>query len=84
MFPAPSGPTPNVMFKIGIGEVPWMQQVTYSIWPDAETMANFARADGPHARAIKAVRDGGWFAKNSTPASASTRWKGNGRASHRT
>jgi spheroidene monooxygenase len=55
------GADPNVMFKIGIGEVPWMQQVTFSIWPDAETMAEFARQDGPHARAIKAVRDGGWF-----------------------
>ncbi len=55
------GADPNVMFKIGIGEVPWMQQVTFSIWPDADTMAEFARRDGPHARAIKAVRDGGWF-----------------------
>jgi spheroidene monooxygenase len=55
------GADPNVMFKIGIGEVPWMQQVTFSIWPDAKSMAGFARADGPHARAIKAVRDGGWF-----------------------
>jgi spheroidene monooxygenase len=61
MFSRAIGADPNVMFKIGIGEVPWMQQVTFSIWPDAETMANFARADGPHARAIKAVRDGGWF-----------------------
>ncbi len=24
-------------------------------------MAHFARADGPHARAIRAVRDEGWF-----------------------
>ena len=55
------GADPNVMFKIGIGEVPWMQQVTFSVWPDTETMADFARRDGPHARAIKAVRDGGWF-----------------------
>jgi spheroidene monooxygenase len=38
------GEDPNVMFKIGIGEVPWMQQVTFSIWPDARTMAEFARA----------------------------------------
>ncbi|WP_406676076.1 spheroidene monooxygenase [Roseicyclus sediminis] len=51
----------NVMFKIGIGEIPWVQQVTFSIWPDARAMAEFARADGPHARAIRAVRDGGWF-----------------------
>ncbi|MEM7721663.1 MAG: spheroidene monooxygenase [Pseudomonadota bacterium] len=51
----------NVMFKIGIGEVPWLHQVTFSIWPDTDTMANFARKDGPHARAIQAVRDEGWF-----------------------
>lgn len=55
------GEDPNVMFKIGIGEVPWLHQVTFSIWPDADAMANFARKDGPHARAIRAVRDEGWF-----------------------
>ena len=55
------GADPNVMFKIGIGEVPWLQQVTFSVWPDVQSMANFARKDGPHARAIKAVRDGDWF-----------------------
>jgi len=52
---------PNVAFKIGIGEVPWLHQVTFSIWPGAEAMAAFARADGPHARAIRAVREGCWF-----------------------
>jgi len=51
----------NVVFKIGIGEVPLLHQVTFSIWPDTSTMADFARADGPHARAIKAVRAGDWF-----------------------
>jgi len=55
------GADPNVMFKIGIGEVPWLHQVTFSIWPDAAGMAAFAHADGPHAKAIRAVRAGGWF-----------------------
>jgi spheroidene monooxygenase len=55
------GNDPNVAFKIGIGEVPLLHQVTFSIWPDAASMANFARGDGPHARAIQAVRDGNWF-----------------------
>lgn len=55
------GADPNVMFKIGIGEVPWLHQVTFSIWPDTNSMAEFARRDGPHARAIKAVREGQWF-----------------------
>jgi spheroidene monooxygenase len=55
------GSDPNVIFKIGIGEVPLLHQVTFSIWPDAEAMANFARGDGPHGRAIRAVREEGWF-----------------------
>ena len=54
------GADPNVAFKIGIGEVPWLHQVTFSIWPDTATMAAFART-GPHAAAIRAVRDEGWF-----------------------
>nr|WP_299849968.1 spheroidene monooxygenase [uncultured Roseovarius sp.] len=53
----------NVIFKIGIGEVPLMHQITFSIWPDTTTMANFARVDGPHASAIRAVRDGNWFSE---------------------
>jgi spheroidene monooxygenase len=57
------GADPNVLFKIGIGEVPLFHQVTFSIWPNAQSMAAFARADGPHARAIRAVRDGDWFSE---------------------
>ncbi|WP_424974660.1 spheroidene monooxygenase [Dinoroseobacter sp. S124A] len=57
------GRDPNVLFKIGIGEVPLMQQVTFSIWPDTQSMAAFARRGGPHAEAIRAVREGGLFAE---------------------
>jgi spheroidene monooxygenase len=53
----------NVLFKAGVGEVPWLHQVTFSVWPDLRTMAEFARVGGPHADAIKAVRDEGWFAE---------------------
>ncbi|MFD0858490.1 spheroidene monooxygenase [Roseovarius aquimarinus] len=56
------GDEANVMFKIGIGEVPWLHQVTFSIWPDAGTMSAFART-GPHAEAIRAVRAGDWFSE---------------------
>lgn len=57
------GADANVRFKIGVGEVPWLHQVTFSIWPDAASMAAFARAGGPHAEAIRAVRAEGWFAE---------------------
>jgi spheroidene monooxygenase len=55
------GRDPNVAFKIGIGELPLLHQVTFSIWPDTASMAAFARGDGPHGCAIRAVRDGNWF-----------------------
>ncbi len=54
------GADPNVLFKIGIGEVPLLHQVTFSVWPDAARMAAFART-GPHAEAIRAVRENHWF-----------------------
>ncbi|ETX15919.1 spheroidene monooxygenase [Roseivivax halodurans JCM 10272] len=57
------GANEDVLFKIGIGEVPWFQQVTVSVWPDEASMARFARASGPHAEAIRAVRAGHWFSE---------------------
>lgn len=57
------GDDPNVLFKIGIGEVPLLHQVTFSIWPDTDSMADFARRGGPHTDAIRAVRDHGWFSE---------------------
>ncbi|PWJ21691.1 spheroidene monooxygenase [Jannaschia seohaensis] len=57
------GGNPDVRLKIGVGEVPFFHQVTFSIWPDAASMARFARTSGPHAAAIEAVRAGDWFAE---------------------
>jgi spheroidene monooxygenase len=57
------GADSHVLFKIGVGEIPWLHQVTFSIWPDESSMAAFARHDGPHAQAIRAVRQGGWFSE---------------------
>ena len=54
------GHDPNVLFRIGIGEVPMLQQVTFSVWPDEAAMDAYART-GPHAEAIRAVRREGWF-----------------------
>jgi spheroidene monooxygenase len=55
------GADPNVIFKIGVGEVPLLHQVTFSIWPDARSITEFARGNGPHGRAVRAVREEGWF-----------------------
>ncbi len=57
------GADANVIFKIGVGEIPLLHQVTFSIWPNAASMARFAREGGPHAEAIRAVRTEGWFSE---------------------
>ena len=53
----------NVLFKIGLGEVPGRQQVTFSIWPSQSAMNSFARNNGAHAEAIKSVRKDNWFSE---------------------
>lgn len=57
------GSDPNVIFKIGIGEVPLLHQVTFSIWPDAASIAAFARGNTHHGQAIHAVRTENWFSE---------------------
>lgn len=54
------GADTEVAFKIGIGELPLLHQITFSIWPSERAMAAFART-GPHASAIQAVRSENWF-----------------------
>jgi spheroidene monooxygenase len=53
-----------VLFKQGLGEMPWLRQATFSIWPDAAAMARFARGSRAHAQAIRAVREQGLFSED--------------------
>lgn len=73
------GANPDVLFKVGLGEVPWLHQVTFSVWPDSTAMDRFARR-GPHARAIASARREGWFAEELyarfAVLEASGRWEG--------
>jgi spheroidene monooxygenase len=54
---------PAILFGIGLGEIPLVHQITFSVWPDPAAMTAFARGDGPHAAAIRAVREGDWFSE---------------------
>lgn len=55
------GANDDVLFKQGLGEIPWTNQVTFSLWPDLDTMRDFAYGNGPHRDAIAQVREHGWF-----------------------
>ncbi|MHB2167153.1 spheroidene monooxygenase [Alsobacter sp. R-9] len=51
----------HLRFKIGMGEVPWIQQVTFSVWDDPASMVSFAYRSASHGEAVKRVRSGKWF-----------------------
>lgn len=55
------GQNKDVLFKIGLGELPLRQQLTFSIWPDIKQMSEFAHQSDPHRSAIQKVRNGNWF-----------------------
>lgn len=55
------GDNTDVLFKAGMGEVPGVQQVTFSIWPDLQSMSRFAYRSPAHREAIRTVREDGIF-----------------------
>jgi spheroidene monooxygenase len=53
---------PGLLFRMGLGEIPWLHQVTFSIWTDLEAMEEFAYR-GPHHAAVREVYREGWFSE---------------------
>ena len=53
----------SVRFMIGMGEVPYLHQVTFSIWDDADAMARFSRESATHGDAVRMVAKEGWFSE---------------------
>lgn len=49
------------IFSIGVGERPFIQQVTFSMWESAEQMEAFAYSSATHSAAIAEVRNRGMF-----------------------
>lgn len=54
---------PALLFKMGMGEVPWIRQVTFSIWSDAEAMKTFAYRHPFHRDAARHARERAWFSE---------------------
>lgn len=52
----------QLQFKIGLGEVPWLHQVTFTIWENKAAMDAFAYRQW-HGQAVQAVRAGDWFSE---------------------
>lgn len=51
----------GIIFYKGIGEWPFVQQATFSIWDDFEAVKNFAYKGNAHAKIIKQTRKNKWY-----------------------
>jgi hypothetical protein len=51
------------VYSIGIGEIPFVKQATFSIWESAEEMKNFAYKKAAHREVIKKTRSQQWYSE---------------------
>ncbi|TDO25117.1 DUF3291 domain-containing protein [Sediminibacterium goheungense] len=49
--------------SVGIGEVPWIKQATFSIWESKEAMKNFAYRLHEHAEVVRKTRQENWYSE---------------------
>lgn len=54
---------PGFILSAGIGENPFFDQATFSIWTDAESMKNYAYKTFDHADVIKLTRERKWYSE---------------------
>ena len=55
---------PGYITSVGIGEVPWIKQATFSIWKSAEDMKAFAYGMQAHKEVIKKTRQEKWYSED--------------------
>ena len=64
--PTSSKPLKNntdMLYSKGVGEVPFLNMATFSVWKSAEAMKNFAYQSKEHLKAIKMTRELGWYSE---------------------
>ncbi|GAA4458487.1 hypothetical protein GCM10023189_30840 [Nibrella saemangeumensis] len=55
------GEQPNLLFSIGVGEKPLVQQCTVSVWRNAAAIDQFAYRQSGHKEIVKATRQRRWY-----------------------
>ncbi|MEM5471722.1 spheroidene monooxygenase [Hoeflea sp. AS60] len=50
-------------FMIGTGEIPWLHQVTLSVWQSIEAMESFSRNSATHGEAVRCAYSENWFSE---------------------
>lgn len=54
---------PGFLYSVGIGEVPFIKQATFSIWRSAADMEAFAYRKNAHREVIRRTHQEGWYAE---------------------
>ena len=52
---------PDLIYTKGVGEVPFVQMATFSIWKNLEAVKQFAYKSKEHATAVKMTRELKWY-----------------------
>ena len=52
---------PGLQFSIGVGELPIVQLMTFSIWDNSLAMMNYAYQREDHRNIIRRTRENGWY-----------------------
>ncbi len=60
---APLKDNKGLLFTKGIGEVPFLQMATFSLWKDKEALMEFAYKSREHAEAISKTRSLDWYSE---------------------
>ncbi len=55
--------SPGFMYSIGIGEIPFLRQATFSIWENTEQMKRFAYEQPEHKQVIKRTKKEQWYSE---------------------
>jgi hypothetical protein len=50
--------------SIGIGEVPWIKQATFSVWKNKESLKTFAYKMKEHVEVVKKTRQEKWYSED--------------------
>jgi hypothetical protein len=51
------------LFSVGVGELPIVQQATFSLWENATQMMNYAYKSRFHSEVVKKTRELGWYSE---------------------
>ncbi|MDZ7881263.1 MAG: hypothetical protein U5L45_26610 [Saprospiraceae bacterium] len=51
------------LFSIGVGELPLIQQATFSLWTSGKAMMDYAYKSRYHAEVVKKTRELGWYSE---------------------